>query len=138
MTKNERRLRPALMTSVAMLGVVMGSTAAHAESSSPVTTARLDISGLEDTRHQTSALDFKTAEERARNAVSTSFETYVGQITVEDRPDIVISQPGTPTTARDPVNINGIGQMIISTPGSTPGSVSLGLCTGSLINPRTA
>jgi uncharacterized protein with beta-barrel porin domain len=137
MKKNDRRLRPALMTGVAMLGMVAGSGAAHAESNAPVTTARLDINGLEDTRHRTTALDFETAEERARTAVRAEFENYTGQITVENRPDIVISQPGTPTTARDPVNINGIGQMIVSTPGSTPGSVSLGLCTGSLINPRT-
>ncbi len=45
---------------------------------------------------------------------------------------ILISNPGTPTTARDPNNVTGIGQMIVSSGGG-----SLGLCTGSLINPRT-
>ncbi len=47
-------------------------------------------------------------------------------------PQILIANPGTPTTARDPVNINGIGQMIVNSGGG-----SVGLCTGTLINPRT-
>lgn len=47
-------------------------------------------------------------------------------------PQIVIANPGTPTTARDPVNITGIGQMIVDNGGG-----GVGLCTGSLINPRT-
>lgn len=48
------------------------------------------------------------------------------------QPNILIADPGTPTTARDPVNVNGVGQMIVDLGG---GSVSS--CTGSLINPRT-
>lgn len=48
-----------------------------------------------------------------------------------DDPQVVISQPGTPTTARDPENINGVGQMVIDSGGG-----SVGLCTGTLINPR--
>ncbi len=47
-------------------------------------------------------------------------------------PQIVISNPGTPTTARDPVNVNGVGQMIIDQQNGF-----LGLCTATLINPRT-
>lgn len=47
-------------------------------------------------------------------------------------PQIVIGHPGTPTTARDPVNVNGVGQMIIDNRDGT-----IGLCTGTLINPRT-
>lgn len=47
-------------------------------------------------------------------------------------PHIVIANPGTPTTARDPVNITGVGQMVVDAGGG-----SIGLCTGSLINPRT-
>ena len=50
----------------------------------------------------------------------------------EPAPQIVISNPGTPTTARDPVNVNGIGQMVVDQQNGF-----LGLCTGSLINPRT-
>jgi hypothetical protein len=47
-------------------------------------------------------------------------------------PEIVISNPGTPTTARDAANVTGIGQMIVDNGGG-----SVGLCTGTLINPRT-
>ncbi|MFM5917368.1 MAG: autotransporter domain-containing protein [Novosphingobium sp.] len=47
-------------------------------------------------------------------------------------PQIVISNPGTPTTARDPVNVTGVGQMIVDELNGF-----IGLCTGSLINPRT-
>ncbi|MEQ1688457.1 MAG: autotransporter domain-containing protein, partial [Sphingopyxis sp.] len=46
-------------------------------------------------------------------------------------PQILIANPGTPTTARDPVNITGIGQMFVNAGGG-----SVGLCTGTLINPR--
>lgn len=48
------------------------------------------------------------------------------------RPNIMIANPGTPFTARDPVNVNGVGQMAIDTGGG-----GVGICTGSLINPRT-
>ncbi len=47
-------------------------------------------------------------------------------------PRILIADPGTPTTARDPVNITGVGQMVVDN-----GDGTVGLCTGSLINPRT-
>ncbi|SEM76484.1 hypothetical protein SAMN05192583_1149 [Sphingomonas gellani] len=46
----------------------------------------------------------------------------------------MISQPGTPGSAVDPVNITGVGQMVIDL--KTPNG-SIGLCTGTLINPRT-
>lgn len=51
---------------------------------------------------------------------------------VQPDPEILIANPGTPTTARDPVNITGIGQMIVN-----QGGGFIGLCTGTLINPRT-
>ena len=47
-------------------------------------------------------------------------------------PQIVIAAPGTPTTARDPVNVTGVGQMIIDEQNGF-----IALCTGTLINPRT-
>lgn len=55
----------------------------------------------------------------------------IGAVTVPVE-QILISNPGTPTTARDPNNVTGIGQMIVDS-----GNGSIGLCTGSLINPRT-
>ncbi|MCW3837051.1 autotransporter domain-containing protein [Sphingomonas canadensis] len=53
-------------------------------------------------------------------------------VEVERDPQIVIGAPGTPTTARDPVNVNGVGQMIVD-----QGGGFIGLCTATLINPRT-
>jgi len=47
-------------------------------------------------------------------------------------PDIVIAAPGTPTTARDPNAVTGVGQMIVDEKNGF-----IGLCTGTLINPRT-
>lgn len=49
-------------------------------------------------------------------------------------PEIVInsSNGNTPTTARDPNNITGVGQMILDEQNGF-----IGLCTGTLINPRT-
>lgn len=51
---------------------------------------------------------------------------------VERAPQIVIAGPGTPTTARDPVNVTGVGQMVVDVGGGF-----IGLCTATLINPRT-
>lgn len=53
-------------------------------------------------------------------------------IVAAPEPEILIAAPGTPVTARDPVNITGIGQMIINN-----GNGTVGTCTGTLINPRT-
>lgn len=50
----------------------------------------------------------------------------------EIAPNIVISDPGTPITDRDPTNITGVGQMVVDQRNGY-----LGLCTGTLINPRT-
>jgi hypothetical protein len=47
-------------------------------------------------------------------------------------PQIVIAAPGTPTTARDPNVVTGVGQMIVDEKNGF-----IGLCTGTLINPRT-
>lgn len=52
-------------------------------------------------------------------------------VTVSPEPEILIANPGTPTTARDPVNVTGVAQMIIDNGGG-----SVGLCTGTLVNPR--
>jgi len=65
-------------------------------------------------------------------AGQTSLVATVAPLNVANEPLVVISQPGTPTTARDPVSVNGIGQMIVNNGGG-----SVGLCTGTLINPRT-
>lgn len=53
-------------------------------------------------------------------------------ISVAPDPQIVIANPNTPTTARDPNNITGVGQMVTDIGGGF-----IGLCTATLINPRT-
>ena len=64
--------------------------------------------------------------------VQVAPEPQTGVASVAPVPEILIANPGTPTTARDPVNITGVGQMVVNNGGS-----SVGLCTGTLINPRT-
>jgi V8-like Glu-specific endopeptidase len=48
------------------------------------------------------------------------------------QPEIVIANPNTTVTDRDPVNVTGVGQMIVDEQNGF-----IGLCTGTLINPRT-
>lgn len=154
MNKHNSRRRPALMAGVALAGLVFGAGAANAQTAMSVNGPRLSLSELQDERHGGLSLDrndvvnerhgapaldpSEVVNERHNRAsgVSTVFENYAGQANAVNEPEIVISLPGTPITSRDPVNINGIGQMIVSTPSAT-GGVSLGLCTGTLINPRT-
>lgn len=52
-------------------------------------------------------------------------------INAVEMPEITINNNFTPTQARDPININGIGQIVVDAGGG-----SVGLCTASLINPR--
>ncbi|WP_267397407.1 MULTISPECIES: autotransporter domain-containing protein [unclassified Sphingomonas] len=49
-----------------------------------------------------------------------------------NEPSIIISQPGTPTTALDTGGVTGVGQMVVDQQNGF-----IGLCTGTLINPRT-
>ena len=131
MVKNDRGLRPTLMASVAMLGLVLGNGAAHAE-----------VLRVNNGPSQGAAEDDR-AEQQAQNArflinaADSVLERHSFGITVPIAPSapdasILIALPGTPTTARDPVNITGIAQMVVDNGGG-----SVGLCTGSLINPRT-
>jgi V8-like Glu-specific endopeptidase len=57
---------------------------------------------------------------------------YAQIVPTAPEPQIVIAAPGTPVTDRDPVNVTGVGQMIVDLQNGF-----IGLCTGTLINPRT-
>lgn len=116
------RLRPFLLAGVAGIGLVTGGVAQAQVATGPTIPADQPGSG---------------ARVDGSQAVLEAHTSAAPIAVVPPEPYIAIANPGTPTTARDPVNITGVGQMIVSTPGATPGSVSLGLCTGSLINPRT-
>jgi len=93
----------------------------------------------------------RAAARRVRHYLLTSAallvaSTIVHAQTIEERPtgsiqeaqngttdpSIIVSPPNTPTTARDPVNVNGVGQMVVDELNGF-----IGLCTGTLINPRT-
>ncbi|MDL2353376.1 MAG: autotransporter domain-containing protein [Pseudomonadota bacterium] len=64
--------------------------------------------------------------------VPTAPDPQFGLPAIASVPEILIANPGTPTTARDPANVTGVGQMVVNNGGG-----SVGLCTATLINPRT-
>ncbi len=109
-----RVLRAALLTSVAATMV-------------PASAWAQDVAGP--------AIDRPSSGDALREAQSTHASTGgfldrgPDQVPVSQ---IVISNPGTPTTAIDPNNITGVGQMIIDQQNGF-----IGLCTATLINPRT-
>ena len=115
-----QRLRGALLASTALLAL---PAAAFAEQDIGRPSDALDspqasnviIDGLND-----------AAQDAQRRAASRA--SIVEAI---ELPEITINNNFTPTDARDPVNINGIGQIVVDAGGG-----SVGLCTASLINPR--
>lgn len=118
------RLRPYLLASAAGIGIVTGGaaqaqiadapTSSTAPAPAPAGGGRVDVT----------------------NAVLEAHDVGPRLDVVVPQPDpyLQIANPGTPTTARDPVNITGIGQIVVDTGN---GSGNIGLCTASLINPRT-
>lgn len=113
------RLRGAFFASTALLA--LPGTAFANEGSSRVDGAF--ESPHEDTA-LTSALS-SAAENAYRNAAARV------QIVSVEEPQITINNNFTPVQAYDPVNINGVGQIIVDAGGGF-----IGTCTASLINPR--
>ena len=111
----QRRLRASLLVSAAGLGLALTAPATATDADTPPPAGLLDAGQAQ-------------LEAQSTSAQLSSF--LPEQMVVE--PQILISDPGTPTTARDPVNITGVGQMFINN-----GNGTVGLCTGTLINPRT-
>ena len=112
------RIRPYLLASAAGIGIVMGGTAQAQIADSPTTAPAPDRDGRVD----------------AGGALLEAHTDGPRVDVVVPEPYLQIADPGTPTTARDPVNITGVGQIVVDTGN---GSGSIGLCTASLINPRT-
>ncbi len=76
-----------------------------------------------------------SVEDPHSNAVSSAAPAGRADISLEntvETPNITINNNFTTTEARDPNNITGIGQIV-----TDGGGGSVGLCTGTLINPRT-
>ncbi|MCZ8018318.1 autotransporter domain-containing protein [Novosphingobium sp.] len=122
-------LRSTLLVSSALL-LVAGAPTAHA------TTGETSADGEAESSDSVDRPIFDPVLEAHATVVVPSAAIVPqqrGPITVAaPQPEILIANPGTPTTARDPVNITGIGQMLINN-----GNGTIGLCTGTLINPRT-
>lgn len=74
------------------------------------------------------------AIETAHNVgiVTRAGDGFITPDDATDTPQIVINNNFTPTDVRDPNNVTGIGQIV-----TDAGGGSVGLCTGTLINPRT-
>jgi len=64
--------------------------------------------------------------------ISAAQDAKIDPIEGQETPQITINNNFTPTDARDPTNITGIGQVV-----RDAGGGSVGLCTGTLINRRT-
>lgn len=114
-----QRLRGGLFASTALLALPAAAFAQDSARPSEALDAphasNVIIDGLND-----------AAQDAQRNAASRA--SIVEAI---EMPEITINNNFTPTDARDPVNINGIGQIV-----TDGGGGSVGLCTASLINPR--
>ncbi len=108
--------RRALLVSSALIGV---SGVAQAQQAAPFVAAGPRLTASEEIAHEVSKADLVGQSPR-----SPEF--------VEDQPHIVVRAPGTSTTSLDTGGVNGIGQMLVASPGG-----GVGTCTGTLINPRT-
>jgi len=124
--RSPRRVRASLYLSAAGLGLALTVPGvAQAQSllasdvvESPHTSMR--IADLVEAPHSGAPLSV------------TQQSGFVNPVEATETPQIVINNNFTPTDARDPVNITGVGQVF-----TDAGGGSIGLCTGTLINPRT-
>ena len=115
------RSRSFLLATAATMSIVVAGSA-HAQSAN-----------LEDPTNVYRAAQDSVSEAPTNVFLEAQRGYAVAPVSDYIEPQIVISgPPGTPTTARDPVNVTGVGQMIVDTQDGF-----IGLCTGTLINPRT-
>lgn len=121
---NLHAIRATLMASVAGLSLCHAQAAMAQEAAGPVID-RPSADGAERVAQAGPILDLDEAERDPQARLPRGPELV-------RVPEIVIANPGTPTTARDPVNITGVAQMVVD-----QGGGFVGLCTATLINPRT-
>ncbi len=119
-TRGSARLRTILFSSAAFASMAIANTA-HAQAT--VTDPGAPTNAYRE------AQDGGATISGPSNTVTTG-GAYITPVAPD--PQIVIANPNTPTTARDPVNITGVGQMVVD-----QGNGFIGLCTATLINPRT-
>lgn len=119
----------------AISGGVAASAMAVALAAAPALAIEANASSASDIRNSLTADGLSPHFDSSLNLMEVKPEPHTLSLNIEDvelDPQILIANPNTPTTARDPVNITGIAQMVVDNGGG-----SIGLCTGSLINPRT-
>ncbi|MCM0000797.1 MAG: autotransporter domain-containing protein [Erythrobacter sp.] len=125
-------------TALAALSIAAVAAPAHAtapnETATPGRLIAVEPEPHTSEEDQTTRLLAEAAELAAQRQDVFTYhqQAFVRPDAVELDPSILIAVPGTSTTARDPVNITGVAQMIVDNGGG-----GVGLCTGSLINPRT-
>lgn len=124
--RSQRRVRASLYLSAAGLGLALTAPGiAQAQS--------LRASDVVESPHTTVRIsDLVEAPHSGAPVSVTQQSGFVNPVDVVETPNIVINNNFTPTDARDPVNITGVGQVF-----TDAGGGSIGLCTGTLINPRT-
>ncbi|MCP3729753.1 autotransporter domain-containing protein [Sphingomonas sp. MG17] len=126
--RNQRRIRTSLFLSAAGLGLTLAATPALAdESDAP----RLDLGAASLEAHDsrpTEAFDIA----QTISAAPASQSGFISPDEAVETPQITINNNFTPVDAYDPTNVNGVGQLI-----TDAGGGFIGLCTASLINPRT-
>ncbi|WP_447727089.1 autotransporter domain-containing protein [Sphingomonas koreensis] len=124
--RSQRRVRASLYLSAAGLGLALTAPGvAQAQS--------LRASDVVESPHTTVRIADLVEEAHSGAPVSVAQQSgFVNPVEVVETPNIVINNNFTPTDARDPVNITGVGQVF-----TDAGGGSIGLCTGTLINPRT-
>ena len=115
------RARFGLLASAATLSLVIGGTAQAQTAAGPVA----NNGGAYTVDATTNNVPV------AGNGGSYSLAPLNIAAPVND-PNIVIAPPGTSVTDRDPTNVTDVGQMIIDQKNGF-----IGLCTGTLITPRT-
>lgn len=116
--------------SCAAMAVALAATPALADSSAaPDAEDLLGSAGLEVSVERASQANYWQPAHSAQ--LEAQARTNNISVTAPD-PQILIANPGTITTARDPVNVTGVGQMFVNAGGG-----SIGLCTGTLVNART-
>ncbi len=125
--------RRAFYLASAATSLALAITPAHAQRSG------LSINDAQDSATSASTLSIGDLQNSAQagsptigNLQDMPFAPPLSIVNVTETPSVTINNNFTPADIRDPTNITGIGQMFVNN-----GNGTVGLCTGSLINPRT-
>lgn len=125
-SRNSRRVRTSLLISVAGLGLALAAAPALASEGDQPRPDRDAVTFEARDGRPTAALDI------AHGGASASQAGLIPPEQAIESPHITINDNFTPVDAYDPANINGIGQIFVNN-----GNGTVGLCTGTLVNPRT-